>query len=87
MKKTKFEMKKSYLKKFGLPCYEFRCLQIGETDLKGNKFNGYNLSKYLKEKGIGSKCLVSFKESNNKDVFEILMPKIGNKHEFSVNFY
>ena len=84
--KTKFEMKKSYLKKFGLPCYEFRCLQIGETDLKGNKFNGYNLSKYLKEKGIGSKCLVSFKESNNKDVFEILMPKIGNKHEFSVNF-
>ncbi len=42
--------------------------------------------KYLKEKGIGSKCLVSFKESNNKDVFEILMPKIGNKHEFSVNF-
>ncbi len=50
-------------------------LQIGNTDLVGNKFNGHNLHMYLREKGIESHQLVWEKESNDEYTYEIALDK------------
>lgn len=47
------------------------CLQIGDTDLIGNKFNGHDLHLYLKEKNINTNHLVCYKESNDSSTFNI----------------
>ena len=45
---------------------KFSCLQIGDNDLIGNKFNGHNLHIYLRELGIDAKHIVNIKESNDE---------------------
>ena len=47
------------------------CLQIGDTDLIGNKFNGHDLHIYLKEKNINANHLVCIKESDDDTTFTI----------------
>lgn len=46
-------------------------LQIGDTDLHGNKFNGHDLHKYLRMKGIESVHMVVRKESDDSTTVEI----------------
>lgn len=60
-----------YKKKLGLKCYKFKNLQVGDNDLIGNKFNGHNLHKYLRERKIDSSHLVWKKESDDLNTFEI----------------
>lgn len=52
-----------------MSAFDFKCLQIGNTDLVGNKFNGHNLSVYLKEFGIISYHLVAKKYSNDENTY------------------
>lgn len=70
----------SNLKKYQLPefrhyiydtsgKYIFTNLQINNTDIVGNKFNGYDLHFQLRQKGIDSKCLVWTKESTDKNTY------------------
>lgn len=47
----------------------FTNLQISSYDLTGNKFNGHNLHKMLRDKGIDSKQLVLYKESYDSTTF------------------
>lgn len=49
--------------------FEFKNLQVGDNDLIGNKFNGHDLHKYLREKGVDSNHLVWNKESKDKYTF------------------
>ena len=58
-----------YLEKLGLPTFEFGCLQIGDNDLIGNKFNGHDLHIYLREKGIEANHLIKLKQSNDENTF------------------
>ena len=43
------------------------CIHIGDNDLIGNKFNGFNLSKYLTCRGINSYYMVQ-NGSSTRDV-------------------
>ncbi len=52
--------------------FGFKCLQIGNADLVGNKFNGHNLSIYLQEYNIESKHLVSKKLSKVQSLILII---------------
>ena len=45
-------------------------IQISTSDLVGNKFNGYDLHLYLKEREIDSKQIVEYKISDDPDVYE-----------------
>ncbi|PTY40497.1 glycosyltransferase [Brachyspira hampsonii] len=56
---------KRYLKR-ELGLIKFTCLQIGDNDLIGNKFNGHNLGIYLRENKIESNHIVNRKESNDE---------------------
>lgn len=56
---------KMYLKK-KLELIKFTCLQIGDNDLIGNKFNGHNLGIYLRENKIESNHIVNYKESDDE---------------------
>jgi len=69
--KNKFEMILLYKKKLRLDYFDFKNLQIGDNDLVGNKFNGHDLHKYLREKNIESFHLVWNKESDDINTFEI----------------
>lgn len=60
-----------YKKKLGFKFFYFKNLQIGDNDLIGNKFNGHDLHKYLREKNIESSHLVWNKESDDINTFEI----------------
>lgn len=60
-----------YKKKLGLDYFYFKNLQVGDNDLIGNKFNGHDLHKYLREYHIESSHLVWKKESDDKNTFEI----------------
>lgn len=73
----------SKLKKYQLPelhhnvydtnkQYLFKNLQINNTDIVGNKFNGYDLHIQLRQKDIDSKCLVWTKESTDKNTHAIV---------------
>lgn len=61
-----------------MPTFDLKCLQIGNTDLTGNKFNGHNLSIYLKEYGIISNHLVQKKCSNVLNTFVYPLKKHQN---------
>jgi len=82
-KEEKRKLLKPYLEEAGLPVYEFDVLQIGDNDLRGNKFNGCDLSKYLREKGVNSYHLVSKKLSKYNDTF-ILPLKTGESYTDSI---
>jgi len=47
----------------------FTCLLIGNTDSFGNKFNGYDLQKYLNEKHINANCFVKLKQTSDENIF------------------
>ena len=51
-----------YVKK-GLGIIKFSCLQIGDNDLAGNKFNGHDLHIYLRENKIEANHIVNYKAS------------------------
>ena len=56
-------------------------LQISSYDLVGNKFNGHDLHKYLREKGISSKQMVLYKESDDSSTFQFdFMAKDSSKY-------
>ncbi|HRZ19105.1 MAG TPA: glycosyltransferase [Methanofastidiosum sp.] len=56
-------------------------LQISSYDLVGNKFNGHDLHKYLREKGISSKQMVLYKESDDPNTFQFdFMAKDSSKY-------
>lgn len=46
-------------------------LQIGDTDLIGNKFNGHDLHLYLREKNIDAKHFVRLKKSKDNNTFRL----------------
>lgn len=48
-----------------------RILHIGNTDIYGDKFNGFDLSKKLKSQGIESECGVWEKYSNDESAWKI----------------
>ena len=48
-----------------------KILHIGNNDIYGDKFNGFDLSKKLKAKGVESECGVWEKNSNDESVWEI----------------
>ncbi|TKZ35792.1 glycosyltransferase [Brachyspira catarrhinii] len=48
---------------------KFSCLQIGDRDLVGNKFNGHNLHIYLRELGIDANHIVNIKESDDENTY------------------
>lgn len=48
-----------------------KILHIGNTDIYGDKFNGFDLGKKLKLNGIESECAVWEKYSNDKSVWNI----------------
>ena len=58
--------------------FGFKCLQIGNADLVGNKFNGHNLSIYLQEYNIESKHLVSKKLSKAQNTYVLRVKKAEN---------
>lgn len=60
---------KPYLEELKLPTFEFNCLQIGDNDLIGNKFNGHDLHIYLRKKGIEANHLVNWKQSRDENTF------------------
>jgi glycosyltransferase involved in cell wall biosynthesis len=64
-----------YKKKLGQKIYDFKNLQVGDNDLIGNKFNGHDLHKYLKDKNIESSHLVWNKESADTDTYIIAAEK------------
>ena len=53
-----------YIKK-GLGIINFSCLQIGDNDLTGNKFNGHDLHLYLRENKIEANHIVNYKASSD----------------------
>lgn len=59
------------------------CLQIGDNDLIGNKFNGHDLHFYLKEKGINTSHIVLNKYSHDDDTYKY--PIHQNSQEFMQN--
>jgi glycosyltransferase involved in cell wall biosynthesis len=50
----------------------FKNLQVGDNDLIGNKFNGFDLHLYLRKNGIDSNHLVWNKDSNDKHTFVLV---------------
>lgn len=45
-------------------------LQVSSYDLVGNKFNGHDLHFYLREKGIDSRQLVLYKQSDDSNTYD-----------------
>jgi len=45
------------------------CLQLGDSDLRGNKFNGHDLHIYLRKEGIEADHLVDWKASHDENTF------------------
>lgn len=68
LKDEKKELVKPYREELGMKNYNFSCLQIGDTDLIGNKFNGYDLHKYLEDNDIESNYIVRNKISKDYSV-------------------
>lgn len=48
-----------------------KCLQISDNDIIGNRFNGYDLGKYLRHENIECNYLVWRKDSDDNSVYEI----------------
>jgi glycosyltransferase involved in cell wall biosynthesis len=46
------------------------CMQLGDTDLAGNKFNGHDLSIYLNENGIKTSHFVANKQSSSNITYQ-----------------
>ena len=67
----KEEMIKPYRAELGLKNYDFSCLQIGDHDLIGNKFNGHDLHLYLQEKNIDAHAVVKAKKSKDPKTYII----------------
>lgn len=59
------------------------CLQIGDNDLTGNKYNGHDLHLYLRENNISASHLVRQKDSNDTSTFEFL--NSNTKDDFMSN--
>jgi len=59
--------------------YLFKNLQVGDNDLIGNKFNGHNLHKYLRDKKVESSHLVWNKESDDENTYLIAGEKIDRQ--------
>lgn len=85
-KNEKRQRKIPYLKELNLPCYEFNCLQIGDNDLIGNKFNGHDLHLYLREKNIDANHIIMMKLSHDKNTFLFLRTKSEKKFTESLIF-
>lgn len=66
--------------------YKYSNLQISNTDLIGNKFNGHDLHIHLQERGIDSKQLVWQKDSNDKNTYIIGAQNIDRNILFKLNF-
>lgn len=60
-----------------------RCLQISDNDIYGHRFNGYDLSKYLRQRDIDCNFLVWKKHGNNDHVLEIAADQNGRKNAFN----
>lgn len=61
-------------------------LQIGDTDLVGNKFNGHDLHLYLQENDIESNHLVCKKLSKDKTTFKLPKNKSSKEYMESIIF-
>lgn len=66
-KTIKDKIKRYLKKKLGL--IKFTCLQIGDNDLIGSKFNGHNLGIYLRENKIESNHMVNYRESDDEHTY------------------
>lgn len=73
-KAQKEQMSKTYKEELGIKSYLFNVLQIGDTDLIGNKFNGHDLHLYLREKNINANHFVRLKKSNDKSTYSLDHP-------------
>ncbi len=60
-------------------------LQVSSFDLIGNKFNGHDLHKYLRENGILSKQLVQYKHSEDTSTYTFNFNMKGAEKEFIKN--
>lgn len=70
-KKEKKAIAKQYNDKLGLPTFDFDCVQIGDNDLIGNKFNGHNLTEYLRKRNINTVHFVCNKQSSSPHTYTI----------------
>lgn len=68
---AKNKLKVPFLEELGIPIFELNCLQIGDNDLIGNKFNGHDLHLYLREKKINAQHLVAKKFSKDATTYKI----------------
>lgn len=58
---------KEYLAVLDSINFKLSCLQIGDNDLVGNKFNGHNLKLYLNERGINTSHIIPKNKKKSKD--------------------
>lgn len=65
----KRQLLRPYQQELGQPTYEFSCLQVGDQDLIGGKFNGHMLHIGLREKNIDAYHYVCKKESEDEYTF------------------
>ena len=70
-KETKKQMQKPYKEELGIKIYDFNSLQIGDNDLIGNKFNGHDLQRYLREKNIEANHIVKIKKSTDENTYRV----------------
>lgn len=61
-KRRVFDIRRDYF----LDGYDFSCLQVGDNDLIGNKFNGHDLHLLLEERGVNAWHIVRNKESDDE---------------------
>jgi glycosyltransferase involved in cell wall biosynthesis len=54
-------------------------LQIGDNDLIGNRFNGHDLHRYLRQRGVDSDHLVRSKQSHDPDTY-ILAEEVRDRY-------
>lgn len=58
-----------YQEELGLTRYEFSCLQVGDRDLMGGKFNGHLLHIELRKKNIDAFHYVCIKDSEDQETY------------------
>lgn len=85
-KKVIAQLKSSYCSQFP----EFTCLQVGDTDLIGNKFNGHELHLYLRNQNVNAYHAVCEKLSDDSSTFvldnrsgDLLLDSIINNKVFA----
>lgn len=70
-----------YQAELGITTYEFSCLQVGDQDLIGGKFNGHMLHKYLHKNNIETYHYVCIKQSHDDKTY--ILDNLGSTNFFN----